>query len=175
MNAIRTPLLPTSANLNQIHSQHTAQPNPHHTLSLNSCIRHTRKSPRRHTKKSVRFTKEGTISLPASSPSSLLPLVPSVRVLMVAMDKAAEQEQRPSTPKNPKPTKPKTVGSSCTWRNDELQRFAVQLEYGVDPRRMIPDKFWEFDALSMYTKRNSLALQHHHKLVESCCRLFEWC
>jgi hypothetical protein len=77
---------------------------------------------------------------------------------MVAMDKAAEQEQRPSTPKNPKPTKPKTVGSSCTWRNDELQRFAVQLEYGVDPRRMIPDKFWEFDTLSMYTKRNSLCI-----------------
>jgi hypothetical protein len=73
------------------------------------------------------------------------------------MDKATEQEkkeaERPTTPKNPENDKSKTVGSSCTWRKDELERFAVSLEHGVDPHQIIPAKFWMFDRLMMYTKR----------------------
>ena len=84
------------------------------------------------------------------------------------MDKATEQEkkeaERPITPKNPENDKHKIVGSSSTWRKDELQRFAVNLEHGVDPHQMIPAKFWKFDRLAMYTKRTSL-------IAISCCRL----
>src|SRR5271156_1584164 len=47
-------------------------------------------------------------------------------------------------------------GASFTWRTDELQRFAVQLERQVDPHRMIPSQYWKFDGLPIYTKGNSL-------------------
>jgi hypothetical protein len=33
------------------------------------------------------------------------------------------------------------VGSSCTWKRDELDHFKATIERNVDVRKMIPEKF----------------------------------
>ena len=77
---------------------------------------------------------------------------------MVAMLKAEEQEQQrlsqTSTPKPQKTAKDKTetVGSSCTWRQEELDRFAVTVKSNIDPKAMIPPKFWNFNQYEHYLR-----------------------
>jgi hypothetical protein len=68
---------------------------------------------------------------------------------------AAEKVQRaritaePRTPSKAKdPAKP-LIGSSSTWRNDQLDLF--QVEQGVlDVRRIIPEKWFDFGQLDNY-------------------------
>jgi hypothetical protein len=68
---------------------------------------------------------------------------------------AAEKVQRaritaaPRTPSKTKdPVRP-LIGSSSTWRNDQLDRFIVEQRV-VDVRRMIPEKWFHFEQLDEY-------------------------
>lgn len=42
------------------------------------------------------------------------------------------------------------IGSSCTWRDVELEYFNVKLIRDVDVRQVIPEKFFNFDHLEDY-------------------------
>jgi hypothetical protein len=59
-----------------------------------------------------------------------------------------------NTQRTPSPGEPegKVIGSSCTWTKEELDRFNVVLTHGVDPKEMIPPKFFKFDKLEAYQK-----------------------
>ena len=57
------------------------------------------------------------------------------------------KEQRTPQPKEPEPP---VIGSSCTWRDTELDHFKVKVERDVDVRKMIPDRFFSFDNLENY-------------------------
>ena len=48
------------------------------------------------------------------------------------------------------------IGSSCTWKRDELDHFKVIIERDVDVQRMIPEKFFDFRHLGEYGECNSL-------------------
>ena len=79
---------------------------------------------------------------------------------MLAMEKAKQQTKRKGNWRGPKtPTKSRkkdqipVIGSSCTWRDAELQHFNVRVVQDVDVRgTMIPDKFWRFDGLKYYNE-----------------------
>jgi hypothetical protein len=72
------------------------------------------------------------------------------------MDKADEQAERkddwrgPKTPPRQKEENMPVIGSSCTWRDTELERFQVRVVRDVDMRQMIPEKFFEFGHLEEY-------------------------
>ena len=112
---------------------------------LNSCLHH----PQRRAKaskegKRVTFSKEGF------SPSML------VSETDVAMAQAKQQAKRKGNWKGSK-TPPRQVveeipviGSSCTWRDAELDHFRVKVHRDVDVRKLILDKFWRFDHLEYY-------------------------
>ena len=45
------------------------------------------------------------------------------------------------------------IGSSCTWKQDELDFFRVKVERGVEVKNiMIPERFWDFGGLERYEK-----------------------
>jgi hypothetical protein len=44
------------------------------------------------------------------------------------------------------------VGSSCTWKQDELDLFKVNVERNVDVNQMIPERFFELGGLERYEK-----------------------
>lgn len=70
----------------------------------------------------------------------------------VAVRMSEIQETRQSTfrqKRTPEP-KPPVVGSSCTWRDRELSQFNVTVQSDVDPRLMIPQRFFTFDHLKYY-------------------------
>ena len=76
------------------------------------------------------------------------------------MAKSKAQEKRSKNPETPRTPKRKredekhpTVGSSCTWRRDELDRFQAKVSRGVDAKHMIPIKFFNFTGLEKYQKR----------------------
>jgi hypothetical protein len=85
---------------------------------------------------------------------------------------AAEKVQRaritaePRTPSKAKdPDKP-LIGSSSTWRNDQLDLF--QVEQGVlDVRRMIPEKWFDFGQINGYQSGTSLLLRDSNNSTRS--------
>jgi len=75
------------------------------------------------------------------------------------MAKAREQAKRKRSKREqrtPQPKEPETpvIGSSCTWRDEELDHFKVKVERDVDVRKMMPDKFFNFDHLEDYNACN---------------------
>jgi hypothetical protein len=72
-----------------------------------------------------------------------------------AMAKARKSKPRGKLPKKttiPQPKDPdiSVIGSSCTWKDAELESFMVKVERDVDVRKMIPEKFFKFDHLETY-------------------------
>ena len=113
---------------------------------LNSCLHHPQ-NPTNPSKQSrrVAFTKEGSTS--------------QAKKTDVAMAKAKQQAKRKGNWRGPK-TPPRQeeeervpiIGSSCTWRDKELDHLKVKVVMGVDAREMIPEKFWGFDHLVDYNE-----------------------
>jgi len=78
------------------------------------------------------------------------------------MAKARQQAKRKGKwreQRTPRLKEPKTpvIGSSCTWRDAELDHFKVKVERDVDVREMIPDKCFNFDHLQNYKDCTSLS------------------
>jgi hypothetical protein len=75
--------------------------------------------------------------------------------MYIAMAKAKQQAKRKGNWRGPK-TPPRQVekipiiGSSCTWRDEELDHLKVKVLTDVDVRELIPEKFWRFDHLEYY-------------------------
>jgi hypothetical protein len=72
-----------------------------------------------------------------------------------AMAKARQQSKRKRNRREkttPQPKEPdiSVIGSSCTWKDSELERFNVELVRDIDVRKMIPEKFFNFDHLKNY-------------------------
>jgi hypothetical protein len=75
------------------------------------------------------------------------------------MAKARQQAKRKSEwrqQRTPQPKEPDIpiIGSSCTWRDTELDHFKVTVERDVDVRKMIPERFFNFDHLEDYEECN---------------------
>ena len=66
--------------------------------------------------------------------------------------KRSSQKTRFKTPQREDTEEVPVIGSSCTWKSDELDRFNVKIESGVDVRTMIPEKFFRFDHFERYPK-----------------------
>jgi hypothetical protein len=76
-----------------------------------------------------------------------------VEILMIAMAGGKRQKARinsqPRTPSKPKVPERPVIGSSSTWRTEQLDRFLVW--QGVsDVKTMIPEKWFEFGQLDNY-------------------------
>ena len=82
---------------------------------------------------------------------------PSIREKTdVAMAKAKQQTKRKGnwrglkTPPRQEDEKIPVIGSSCTWRDAELDHLKVKVQRVVDVRELIPEKFWRFEHLKYY-------------------------
>jgi hypothetical protein len=72
------------------------------------------------------------------------------------MDKAKQQAEKKvnwreqKTPPIQEELKAPVIGSSCTWRDAELESLKVTVVRDVDVREMIPEKFFNFSHLEEY-------------------------
>jgi hypothetical protein len=78
-----------------------------------------------------------------------------VEILITAM--AAEKQKarlypEPRTPSKPKEPDRPLIGSSSTWRNDQLDRFMVDQKM-LDVKAMIPEKWFDFGQFDNYQAR----------------------
>ena len=78
-----------------------------------------------------------------------------MEALRLAMAKAKEHAKKPGrtrerTPQGRRKKEVPVIGSSCTWKQDELDHFNVRIERDVDVLSMIPDKFFDFGHLAEY-------------------------
>jgi hypothetical protein len=64
-----------------------------------------------------------------------------------AKRKGRRREQRTPQPKEPDIA---VIGSSCTWKDAELDHFKVTVVRDVDVCKMIPERFFNFDQLEDY-------------------------
>jgi hypothetical protein len=69
-------------------------------------------------------------------------------------EKEAEDRTRDKTPQQVEKVEKETpvIGSSSTWKREELDHFNVKTEKNVHVKRMIPQKFFTFDHLERYTQ-----------------------
>jgi len=71
-----------------------------------------------------------------------------MKAMVAAKKQKARQEMR--TPRKPnKPERP-IIGSSSTWREEELEMFKVQVGREVDVTEIIPNKWLAFGGLKQY-------------------------
>jgi hypothetical protein len=69
---------------------------------------------------------------------------------------AAEKKQKKrlkgkqQTPKKQKAPERPVIGSSSTWKEEELERFNVRRGAAVDVKNLIPEKWFQFDNLERY-------------------------
>lgn len=102
------------------------------------CIRHkgTKKT---KTEKRVTFDAKG--------------IAYSLEVLMTAMEAGKQHKAgiypEPRTPSKPKEPERPLIGSSSTWRNDQLDRFMVEQRV-LDVKKMIPEKWFDFRQFDNY-------------------------
>jgi hypothetical protein len=94
-------------------------------------------------------------------------------MLTVAMADAKRQAKlqnnAPRTPKKPKlPVRP-LIGSSSTWKQEELDRFKVECRSGVDPKLLIPAASFNFDNLGQYQISKSSPLAVLTKSTSTAC------
>jgi hypothetical protein len=76
-----------------------------------------------------------------------------VKIVMIAMAGGKRQKARvnsqPRTPSKPKAPERPVIGSSSTWRKEQLDRFLVQ-QGVLDVKTMIPEKWFDFGQLDNY-------------------------
>jgi hypothetical protein len=75
-------------------------------------------------------------------------------MLMIAMKGEKKQRKRATvngttTPKKRKPEKPE-IGSSSSWNHDQLDLFKASPAAEVDPKEIIPEKWFDFSDLENY-------------------------
>ena len=66
------------------------------------------------------------------------------------MEKAEEQEDTESKYADARTPPPKgkakaVIGSSCTWRDNKIKDFKMEVDRNVDVRKLIKSKFFMFD------------------------------
>ena len=81
----------------------------------------------------------------------------NMTMIDLAMDAAEEQAKRaaerpPRTPTKTEEPEIKIIGSSCTWGDEELDRFKVKIVQDVDVQEMIPSEFFNFEKFEGYDK-----------------------
>jgi hypothetical protein len=138
-------------------------------------------SRRKSTKdKRVTFTKEGIppsviCAFPSHFPLTsittfvyqvLLTFYSVVSMLSLAMSKAVEDAKKAGNrtrDKTPQQVEKETtvIGSSSTWKQEELDHFNVTIKKDVDVRQMIPEKFFVFDHLEEYPQCYSYLIWTH--------------
>ena len=64
--------------------------------------------------------------------------------------KGRGKRRGPKTPPPSKEPKMPVIGSSCTWREAELDHLKVDVLRDIDVRKLIPNEFFEFDHLRYY-------------------------
>jgi hypothetical protein len=110
---------------------------------LNSCFHPQKQTKPSKQGKRVAFSKEGNPSVWGKKTD-------------VAMAKAKQQAKRKGnyrgskTPPKQKEQEIPVIGSSCTWRDAELDHLKVRVRRDVDVKELIPEKFFEFDHLEEY-------------------------
>ena len=77
-------------------------------------------------------------------------------MLIVAMagekKQAKKRLERPETPKRVRRPEMHVIGSSSTWKEEQLDRFKVDV--GVkEVKEMIPEKWFEFSPIPRYQER----------------------
>ena len=78
--------------------------------------------------------------------------------MAAAKKQAKRQRTAPRTPMKPKePNKP-MIGSSSTWRQDELDRFEVRMGSEVDAKKIVPEKWFDFSSLEEYNTGRRLVI-----------------
>jgi hypothetical protein len=83
-------------------------------------------------------------------------------MLMVAMEGEKKQQKRAtvtgaSTPKKRRPDRPE-IGSSSTWSHDQLELFKVHPAKEVEPKLIIPEKWFDFRNLENYQSGTELPI-----------------
>jgi len=71
-----------------------------------------------------------------------------------AKKQRARVNSEPKTPIKPRTTGTPLIGSSCTWKQEELDRFLVEQSV-IEVKAMIPDKFFEFREVAKYQSSNN--------------------
>ena len=66
--------------------------------------------------------------------------------------KRSSQKTRFKTPQREDTEEVPVIGSSCTWRENELDHFGVEVKRDVDVREMILEKFFNFEGFARYEK-----------------------
>jgi hypothetical protein len=83
-------------------------------------------------------------------------VIVSQNVLIKAMAGERNQKKRlnaaPQTTKKPKLPERSVIGSSSTWKQEQLDRFGVQCEV-CDMKTMIPEKWFEFKNLEQGSQK----------------------
>jgi hypothetical protein len=70
--------------------------------------------------------------------------------MVTSKKRGKDQTMTPRAPQKPKdPPKP-MIGSSSTWRQDELDRFEVQVGNEVAVTELIPQKWFDFSSIEEY-------------------------
>jgi hypothetical protein len=79
-----------------------------------------------------------------------------LETLITAMEAEKQQKGRlypePRTPSKPKEPERPLIGSSSTWRNDQLDRFMVEQKM-LDVKAVIPEKWFDFGQFDNYQAR----------------------
>lgn len=128
-----------------LHGADTVRPSMLHditaqTIRLNTgpilCTRHSRSK----TQKRVNFDAYG---IPCLSRNY------SRKAMAGERKQKARINSRPRTPSKPRVRERPVIGSSSTWRKEQLDRFIVG-QGVLNVRRMIPEKWFKFENLEYY-------------------------
>jgi len=68
-----------------------------------------------------------------------------------AKKQKARIDSQPRTPSKPRILETPMIGSSCTWRHEQLERFLVEQSV-LDVKTMIPEKWFEFGQIEDHQK-----------------------
>ena len=69
--------------------------------------------------------------------------------MATARKQAKRQKTAPRTPKRKVPER-LVIGSSSTWKEEELERFNVRIGGEFDAKTLVPEKWFDFDGLDGY-------------------------
>ena len=72
-----------------------------------------------------------------------------------ARKKSKRMATAPRTPKKPKVREKPIIGSSSTWKEEELEQFKVRRAGNVDAKEMIPEKWFDFSGLERLQASNT--------------------
>jgi hypothetical protein len=78
-----------------------------------------------------------------------------MEIAMAAEKKQAQKQKaqvnQPQTPSKPRVPERPLIGSSSTWRNEQLDTFMVR-QGVLEVKEMIPDKWFDFGRLEEYQR-----------------------